>query len=111
MDTFRQKVHFIDILSPIFDFCKIKSSESLFNLVADAAELRLDEGWCASGVRRVIETDVQSFPDFPSEHGTGVAGSSAYGDDIVPLLADVGIDVGGYVTVEVDAHFFHDLYG
>lgn len=111
MDSFRQKVHFIDILSPILDFREIKPGESFFNLVADAAELGLDEGWCASGMRQVIETDVQPFPYFPSEHGAGVAGSSAYGDDIVPLLAEVGVDVGGYVTAEVDTHFFHDLYG
>lgn len=104
-------VPILGVYGGVFDFREIKPGEGLFNFIADTAELRFDEGWCTGGMRRVIETDVQPFSHFPGECGTGVAGTSTYGDDIVPLLAEVGIDVGGYVTAKVDTHFFHDLYG
>lgn len=95
----------------LFYFRNIEFGEALLYFVAYTVEFRIDEFRRADGVRRVVETDVQAFAHFAGECRTTFVGTAANGDDIIPFLVEVGVDVGRNVVADVDTRFLHYFYG
>lgn len=92
------------------DLRVVEAGEGVADLVPHAAELGGDKLRRARGAGGIVETDVQPPVHLAPEGGTGGVGAAAHGDDVVPLLVEVGVHVRRRMAAEVDADLAHGSY-
>lgn len=85
-------------------------AEDAGNFVADAAEFVADFLFGAGGVSWVVEGEVVAA-DLAWEHGAGLVGVAADGDDGLDVLVEEFVEVFGSVVGDVDADFLEDFDG
>lgn len=67
----------------LFDFRDVETGEGIFDFVTDSSECCVDKLRRTGGVRRIVETDVQSLAHFSDKGRTAFVGPAANRDDII----------------------------
>lgn len=67
----------------LFDFRDVETGEGIFDFVTDSSECCVDKLRRTCGVRRIVETDVQSPAHFSDKGRTAFVGPAANRDDII----------------------------